>query len=300
MASLALIVAGGIYLSAHLPEHVPLAPAVVLLAASAAAALNLFLLSRVRFRLGAVLPGREVVPARVRRDRRDDRVRVPPQPPQRRTAGGSDAVAGRVRGTRAHARRLHGRAVRRHRASCGHLSTRVPSRARGQQRQRVVPGEPRPLRPVPARARPRARREAEPSRQPRFFRPYNNLRFRPGPPLKEHLGVAIGSGAVGGYYFELSLDGLLVGAGLYHPASDQLERFRAAIADDRRARGFERGIATARAAASRWANPSSSARPAAIRTTTPDRPPHARDGLSRHPLEPWLHEPRATNASDRR
>ncbi len=34
MLSLALIVAGGIYLSAHLPRHVPLAPAVVLLAAS--------------------------------------------------------------------------------------------------------------------------------------------------------------------------------------------------------------------------------------------------------------------------
>ena len=36
MTSLALIVAGGIYLSAHLPKHVPLAPAVVLLAASVA------------------------------------------------------------------------------------------------------------------------------------------------------------------------------------------------------------------------------------------------------------------------
>ncbi len=34
MVSLALIVAGGIYLSAHLPQHVPLAPAVVLLALS--------------------------------------------------------------------------------------------------------------------------------------------------------------------------------------------------------------------------------------------------------------------------
>ena len=32
--SLALIVAGGIYLSAHLPRHVPLGPAIVLLAAS--------------------------------------------------------------------------------------------------------------------------------------------------------------------------------------------------------------------------------------------------------------------------
>ena len=35
MVSLALIVAAGIYLSAHLPKHVPLTPAVVLLAASA-------------------------------------------------------------------------------------------------------------------------------------------------------------------------------------------------------------------------------------------------------------------------
>jgi len=33
MVSLALIVAGGIYLSAHLPDHVPLAPAVILSAA---------------------------------------------------------------------------------------------------------------------------------------------------------------------------------------------------------------------------------------------------------------------------
>ena len=48
MASLALIVAGGIYLAAHLPQHVPLAPAVVLLALSALLlAGNLLALSRV-------------------------------------------------------------------------------------------------------------------------------------------------------------------------------------------------------------------------------------------------------------
>ncbi len=48
MASLALIVAGGIYLSAHLPQHVPLTPAIVLLAASALLlAGNLLALSRV-------------------------------------------------------------------------------------------------------------------------------------------------------------------------------------------------------------------------------------------------------------
>ncbi|GAC1319603.1 MAG: hypothetical protein NVSMB25_10650 [Thermoleophilaceae bacterium] len=47
MASLALIVAGGIYLSSYLPRHVPLGPAVVLLALSALLlAGNLISLSR--------------------------------------------------------------------------------------------------------------------------------------------------------------------------------------------------------------------------------------------------------------
>src|ERR1700721_2204482 len=49
MASLALIIAGGIYLSANLPEHVSLAPAVILLTLSAALmAGNLFSLTRVK------------------------------------------------------------------------------------------------------------------------------------------------------------------------------------------------------------------------------------------------------------
>jgi uncharacterized membrane protein len=49
MASLTLIVAGGIYLSSHLPKGVSLTPAVVLLALSALLlGANLFLLSRVR------------------------------------------------------------------------------------------------------------------------------------------------------------------------------------------------------------------------------------------------------------
>jgi hypothetical protein len=49
MASLALIVAGGIYLSSHIPQHVPLGPAIALLAASALLlAGNLISLARVR------------------------------------------------------------------------------------------------------------------------------------------------------------------------------------------------------------------------------------------------------------
>ncbi len=49
MVSLALIVAGGIYLSAHLPDHVPLGPAVVLLGLSALLLVgNLLALTRVQ------------------------------------------------------------------------------------------------------------------------------------------------------------------------------------------------------------------------------------------------------------
>lgn len=48
MASLALIVAGGIYLASHLPNHVSLTPAIVLLAASVLLlAINLVSLARV-------------------------------------------------------------------------------------------------------------------------------------------------------------------------------------------------------------------------------------------------------------
>jgi hypothetical protein len=49
MLSLALIVAGGIYLSSHLPQHVPLGPAIGLLVASAVlVGVNVGLLTRVR------------------------------------------------------------------------------------------------------------------------------------------------------------------------------------------------------------------------------------------------------------
>jgi uncharacterized protein (TIGR02453 family) len=81
--------------------------------------------------------------------------------------------------------------------------------------------------------------------EPHFFRPYNDTRFHMRPPIKEQLGVAIGYGSAGGCYVEISLDGLLVAAGLHHPASDQLARFRAAIDDGRRAAAFERAVAAA-------------------------------------------------------
>jgi uncharacterized protein (TIGR02453 family) len=130
--------------------------------------------------------------------------------------------------------------------------------------------------------------------EPHFFRPYNNLRFRPGPPIKEHLGVAIGYGAAGGYYIDLSLDGLLVAAGLHHPAPDQLERFRAAIDDDRRARGFERGLTAARRGGLTPAEPELKRAPRGYPMAHPRIELLRMRQLTvscRHPLEPWLHEP---------
>ena len=127
----------------------------------------------------------------------------------------------------------------------------------------------------------------------RFFRPYNDTRFHMRPPLKEHLGVAIGYGGAGGLYVELSLDGLLVAAGLHNPAPDQLGRFRAAI-DSRRAPAFERAVTTAGAAGLTLAEPELRRAP---RGYPLDHPRIDRLRLKqltlhcRHELEPWLHEP---------
>jgi uncharacterized protein (TIGR02453 family) len=130
--------------------------------------------------------------------------------------------------------------------------------------------------------------------EPHMFRPYNDTRFHMRPPIKEHLAVAIGRWDPGGYYVELSLDGLLVAAGLYQPGSDQLTRFRAAIDDGRRAAGFERAVNAAGAAGLTLNDPALKRAPKGY---SPDHPRIERLRLKqltvhrRHALEPWLHEP---------
>src|SRR3954466_15990503 len=87
--------------------------------------------------------------------------------------------------------------------------------------------------------------ELRPLGTPHFFRPYNDTRFHARPPIKEQLGVAVGYGGGGGFFLELSPDGLLVAAGIHRPSTVQLERFRRAIDDDRRARSFSRALRSA-------------------------------------------------------
>ena len=127
----------------------------------------------------------------------------------------------------------------------------------------------------------------------KFFRPYNDARFHHRPPIKEQLGIAIGYGGAGGFYVELSLDGLLLGAGLHHPATDQLERFRTAIDDGRRAAAFERAVEQAADAGMTLVDPVLKRAP---RGYPVDHPRIERLRLksltlyARHTLEPWLHD----------
>src|SRR5947208_14377660 len=131
---------------------------------------------------------------------------------------------------------------------------------------------------------------------PRLFRPWNDTRFRPGPPLKEHIGLAIGYEGAGGFYVEFSLDGLLVAAGLHNPAPDQVERLRAAVDAPRSAAALTRAIPRARAAGLELNEPD------LVRTPRGYPPDHPRAELlrrrrltvaRRHELGPWLHRPQA-------
>ena len=132
--------------------------------------------------------------------------------------------------------------------------------------------------------------------EPHMFRPYNDTRFHMRPPIKEQIGLAIGYGGAGGYYVELSLDGLLVAAGLHAPASDQLGRYRAAIDDGRRAAAFERALSTAAAAGLEPPPPELKRAP---RGYPIDHPRVERLRMKeitvyrRHALEPWIHKPEA-------
>ena len=129
-----------------------------------------------------------------------------------------------------------------------------------------------------------------------MFRPWNDTRFHARPPVKEHVGLAVGYEGAGGYYVELSLDGLLVAGGLYRPAPDQLDRIRRAIDAGRTAAPLTRAIARAREAGLALGDPE------LVRAPRGYAPDHPRLDLlrcksltvtRRHALGAWLHGPKA-------
>ena len=73
----------------------------------------------------------------------------------------------------------------------------------------------------------------------RIFRPYRDVRFSADKsPYKTAIAARVGEG-----YVQLSADGLMAGAGMYHMAPDQLDRYRRAVVDDGAGAALEETIA---------------------------------------------------------
>jgi uncharacterized protein (TIGR02453 family) len=67
----------------------------------------------------------------------------------------------------------------------------------------------------------------------KFFRPYRDVRFaKDKTPYKDHAAAVVVDAQSGALYVQLSADGLYVGGGYWHTATDQSQRLRAAVADD--------------------------------------------------------------------
>jgi uncharacterized protein (TIGR02453 family) len=78
----------------------------------------------------------------------------------------------------------------------------------------------------------------------RIFRPYRDIRFSSDKsPYKTNIAAVIGDG-----YVQLSAAGLAAGCGMWEMAADQLERYRAAVANDRSGRRLTDLVAGARGA----------------------------------------------------
>jgi uncharacterized protein (TIGR02453 family) len=77
----------------------------------------------------------------------------------------------------------------------------------------------------------------------KVFRPYRDVRFSKD---KAPYKTAIAASLTEGGYIQMSADGLAAGCGLYRPATDQLERYRAAVADGRSGTALVKLVAKAR------------------------------------------------------
>ena len=135
--------------------------------------------------------------------------------------------------------------------------------------------------------------------RPYLFRPWNDTRFHPGPPVKEHIGMTLGYEGGGGYYLELSLDGFLVAAGLYTPARDQLDRLRQGIDRPGTAASLTRAIGRAERAGLVLGGPELKRGPRGYPADHPRMDLLRRRRIvvvQRHDLGSWLHR---AGAADR-
>jgi len=74
----------------------------------------------------------------------------------------------------------------------------------------------------------------------KLFRPYRDVRFsKDKTPYKEHAAALVVDEHAGALYVQLSADGLYVGGGYWHTTTDQGQRLRAAVDDDRTGRQLQ-------------------------------------------------------------
>lgn len=79
----------------------------------------------------------------------------------------------------------------------------------------------------------------------RIYRPYRDVRFsRDKSPYKTAIAASLAHGG----YVQLSADGLMAGSGMYMMATDQLDRYRRAVDDDRSGLALEKRVDRLRAA----------------------------------------------------
>jgi uncharacterized protein (TIGR02453 family) len=73
----------------------------------------------------------------------------------------------------------------------------------------------------------------------KIFRPYRDLRFSPNKtPYKTHCGAIVG----GCHYVQVDANGVMVAGGYYRMASDQVQRYRVAVDDERRGEDLRRRL----------------------------------------------------------
>jgi uncharacterized protein (TIGR02453 family) len=83
----------------------------------------------------------------------------------------------------------------------------------------------------------------------RLFRPYRDVRFsKDKTPYKTAAGAVTESVDGSIYYVQISAEGIFVGSGYYHMTSDQLQRWRAAIDDEKSGAAIVKVVAALRKA----------------------------------------------------
>ena len=125
----------------------------------------------------------------------------------------------------------------------------------------------------------------------KVFRPNRDTRFSADKsPYKTNAAAVASEGNGTSLYLSFSAEGLHVGGGAYHLARDQLARYRAAVADDKRGATLEKIAADLRAAKADVTG--RTALKTAPRGFSPD---HARIDLLRQDglIGIWAHPPRA-------